>query len=357
VAKVAFLARSLDLRGTGVATYDYAEGVEACLGGEAVVLFDATAEQAPAALARFQNRFRTAPYEGLADADRVIEGERADLVHVMKGDARDRWVSRAAATAVHQVFLAAAADAHGSAYAYVSRWLAQVCAGPRAPAVPHIVALAAANGDWRQALAIPSDALVLGCHGGAASFDVAFAQRALARSLESRRDLYFVGLNLSPFLNHERAFFIPGIADASEKRRFLDTCDAMLHARRRGETFGLAVAEFSAANRPVLTYSGSPERAHLAMLGDAAMTYRSERDLLALLAGLDRRALKQRDWDRYSAAYAQAPVMRQFDEAFVRRPLDPARIRRFSAAPDALSPSGLWRHMRRTLRRWKGKGG
>ena len=32
-------------------------------------------------------------------------------------------------------------------------------------------------------------------------------------------------------------------------------CDAMLHARSSGETFGLAVAEFSASNRPVATES------------------------------------------------------------------------------------------------------
>lgn len=36
---------------------------------------------------------------------------------------------------------------------------------------------------------------------------------------------------------------------------FIRTCDAMLHARMSGETFGLAIAEFSAHNRPVLTSS------------------------------------------------------------------------------------------------------
>jgi hypothetical protein len=338
VAKVAFLARSLELRGTGVATFDYAEGCQSDLGHEAVVLFDAEAEQNPAALAHFQSRFKTIPYEGLADADRALERERADLVHVMKGDARDRWASRAAPMAVHQVFPAAARDAHGAAYAYVSQWLAQVCAGPRAPFVPHVVALAEASGDLREALNIPADALVLGCHGGAASFDLAPARAALARALDARSDLYFVGLNLTPFLDHPRARFLPGTAQPREKRQFIDTCDAMLHARRRGETFGLAVAEFSAANRPVLTYRG-------------------ERDLFALLTGLDRRELSQGEWDRYGAAYARGPVMRRFEEAFVRNPLDPATIRTFAAAPDEWSPAGLARYGRRAWRRWKGKGG
>jgi hypothetical protein len=213
VAKVAFLARSLELRGTGVATFDYAEGCQSDLGHEAVVLFDAEAEQNPAALAHFQSRFKTIPYEGLADADRALERERADLVHVMKGDARDRWASRAAPMAVHQVFPAAARDAHGAAYAYVSQWLAQVCAGPRAPFVPHVVALAEASGDLREALNIPADALVLGCHGGAASFDLAPARAALARARRARAAI--------------------SISSASTSRRFLTTrAPASCRARR-----------------------------------------------------------------------------------------------------------------------------
>ena len=43
----------------------------------------------------------------------------------------------------------------------------------------------------------------------------------------------------------------------SEKEAFYRTCDAMLHARRDGETFGLAVAEFSVRNKPVITKGAS----------------------------------------------------------------------------------------------------
>ena len=37
----------------------------------------------------------------------------------------------------------------------------------------------------------------------------------------------------------------------------------MIHGRSDGETFGLAVAEFSVANKPVITYSESKDREHL----------------------------------------------------------------------------------------------
>ena len=57
--------------------------------------------------------------------------------------------------------------------------------------------------------------------------------------------------------------------------RFFATCDAMLHAREEGETFGMAVAEFSLRNKPVITYNGSGQydNAHVRMLGSKALLY------------------------------------------------------------------------------------
>ena len=44
--------------------------------------------------------------------------------------------------------------------------------------------------------------------------------------------------------------------DLNYKVKFINTCDAMIHARAMGETFGLAVAEFSKKNKPVIFVSG-----------------------------------------------------------------------------------------------------
>jgi hypothetical protein len=48
-----------------------------------------------------------------------------------------------------------------------------------------------------------------------------------------------------------RIHFLPGTADPLAKSQLVRGCDAMLHARRAGETFGLAVGEFAAAGKPV----------------------------------------------------------------------------------------------------------
>ena len=51
-----------------------------------------------------------------------------------------------------------------------------------------------------------------------------------------------------PFLGRPH---LPPTADVARLHAFIRSCDAMLHGRTGGETFGLACAEFSAFNRPV----------------------------------------------------------------------------------------------------------
>ncbi|NDH33596.1 MAG: hypothetical protein EBX68_11285, partial [Betaproteobacteria bacterium] len=76
--------------------------------------------------------------------------------------------------------------------------------------------------------------------------------------------------------------FLPATADPTVKRRFLNSCDAMLHGRMRGETFGLSCLEFAMLGKPVLTFANSPEKAHLEILGDSAVAYRSASELREL---------------------------------------------------------------------------
>jgi hypothetical protein len=71
--------------------------------------------------------------------------------------------------------------------------------------------------------------------------------------------------------------------DPLEKAKFLATCDAMLHARWHGETFGLAVGEFAVLGKPVITFSESREKAHLEMLGNQALLYRHAGELMQIL--------------------------------------------------------------------------
>ena len=50
------------------------------------------------------------------------------------------------------------------------------------------------------------------------------------------------------------------------KIKFINSCDAMLHGRSLGESFGIACGEFAIRNKPIFTYNFSRDRAHIDLL-------------------------------------------------------------------------------------------
>ena len=96
----------------------------------------------------------------------------------------------------------------------------------------------------------------------------------------------------------------------------------MLHARRDGETFGLAIAEFAAHNKPVITSSEHHDdhrgRFHLDALGSRGLYYRDKPTLLRLLRTFNRTWARGRDWRAYQA-YSPRAVMRRFEFVFLRK--------------------------------------
>jgi hypothetical protein len=329
VTRIAFYAQHLSERGTGVALYDYALENRRLLGNDSLVLYERDSpHNNPAMVARFEATFPTVPVPDFAAAETVLAAEGADALYVLKAGRRDGLLSRRVPTLVHAVFPTSTREVHGASYAFVSDWLARWCAGGRVPAVPHIARIGETDGDLRAELGLPAEALVLGCYGGRESFDIGFVRdTVIPRVLEELPQVHFLFMNIAPFADHPRMRFLPASVDLEEKTAFINSCDAMLHARHRGETFGMAVAEFSLRGKPVLTWAGSRERAHLEMLGPAAMAYRDARDLFARIAGFDRAAPSARD--TYEREYSAAPVMARFDAQLIAPALA-------GAAPDAV---------------------
>lgn len=142
-------------------------------------------------------------------------------------------------------------------------------------------------GDRWSEVGIPTDATVFGRHGGDDSFDIPWVQATVVETAKKYPDIWFLFLNTREFRGASgvpNIRFLPATADPILKRRFLNSCDAMLHGRQRGETFGLSCLEFAVLGKPVLTYAGSPERAHLEILGKAAVPYRDAKELRKLVS-------------------------------------------------------------------------
>ena len=103
---------------------------------------------------------------------------------------------------------------------------------------------------------------------------------------------------------------------------YLSACDAMLHARWEGETFGLSCAEFLIRGKPIITWSSSRERNHFLLAEDSIITYNFESDLAALLTNMSI------DFIKYKASlidkaylinnYSQENVSIQFKEILAK---------------------------------------
>ncbi|MBN9370437.1 MULTISPECIES: hypothetical protein [Hydrogenophaga] len=326
---IAFHSNQISLRGTEVALYDYAVGAEAVLGHRAVILHDATHPGNDGqAIAKFRARFEVAAYRDRGELDGLLQRHGAQLLYAIKSGKNDGLMSHTVPTMVHAVFPTHPRQMHGASYAFISEWLSRRCSAGRIPAVPHIVSLPAEDSDLRAELGIPTKAKVLGCHGGAHSFDVPAAIEAVKRVLATRDDTWFLFLNIEPFVDHPRARFLPGTSDLVFKTRFINSCDAMLHARLQGESFGLACGEFSVRNKPVLTYARSKHRHHLDVLGDAGWPYRDADDLVRRIESLDPAAVRAGSWDRYTPLYNPERVMGLFDQHLIQPALrNPSRER------------------------------
>jgi glycosyltransferase involved in cell wall biosynthesis len=224
---------------------------------------------------------------------------------------------------IHYVFNGS--EPHGDRYAAISQNLAHKY--KLNDYVPFIVNKLQPTKDIRKALNIPEDALVIGRHGGLTSFDITFVYQAIQKVLELRKDVYFLFLSTPHFINHERAMFFPAITEEKGIYNFVHACDIMIHGREMGETFGLAIAEFSACNKPVMTWSGiSPtgqfytgyDTAHIDQLQGKAILYNNYADLVDTMSKLDVTQLRNKNWDTYTEVFSQKNVINQFNNIFLK---------------------------------------
>lgn len=319
---IGFHTKQLTERGTEVALFDYALGAQQVLGHEARIFVPAdTSKLIPEIKARFEERFEVVLYESASDID-------CDALYVIKRGLPGR-ITQTTPELVHAFY--DASHPHGHRFATVSEWVSHTAAWKlrllrgrtltipkpkRPPVVPHIVTLPELDDDLRADLSIPEDAVVFGRHGGEGTFNVPFVREAICAAVEQRDDVWFLLVNVDRFCDHGRVVHVPLMTGRAEIRRFVNSCDYMIHAHALGETFGLAVAEFAYAGVPVLTFLGSPRLAQLDLLHDGLLLpYTEYSDVLADFTALPRR-LAPAPTD-VPQRYSPEHVMQQFDKVFL----------------------------------------
>ena len=322
--KIIFHDNSINLRGTSVALYDYAIHAQKSLEVSPVILYDSTHPTTDQrAMDKFKQHFPILSYADPSDIDKIISDNGVDAFFCIKrGRAYESDFnvgSRNVPTFVNANSVCtdkdvqAFHDHYRGVFAFSSRWLSGLLSH-RHPFVPHMIDIPSPTGDLREELGIPQDDIVFGRTGGADTFDIPFANHAVHDMLNSRKDVWFLFQNTNQFIQHDRAIFLPPSVDMNYKSNFIATCDAMLHARNHGESFGLACGEFSTLGKPVITYANSPEKSHIDILGPNGLYYTNKESLMNILSTFSRDRTK--DWNFYRD-YTPEVVMEKFKQIYL----------------------------------------
>jgi hypothetical protein len=315
---IAFHDNNLSLRGTSIALYNYADYNEKILGGKSIIMAKQD-DNLNKAKEKFISRFETHfGWWNSGELDNFMSNNSIDYFYSIRAGSRsDGSLPINFPSLVHAVFLQN--DPHGTKYAYVSDWLAKNQGyDPEKYSVPHIVEkLPKPTSNLREELGIPDNQIVFGCYGGATEFNIGFVHRAIKDIVIQRKDITFLFMNINPFSEpNDNIIHLPGTWDLQKKSSFINACDAMLHARSGGETFGLACGEFALENKPIITYKLSTEANHIEVLGDWGIYYSNYEEISDILNNLQ----GYKKFDDYFTPYLRfSPeiIMDKFQKVFL----------------------------------------
>lgn len=327
--KVLFQCEQLNYRGVTNSTIDYALYNQEILGNESVIAYcsvDPPGKDVgtkPEIVEQLKKNFNIITYETFEELNELAS--KYDLCYSQRaGYAKEPDTQKPLVQVnttkfgVHCVFQWY--EPHGDSYAYISEWLAgNVSRNYATPTpqkfVPYIVNLPQPNSSLRDQLGIPKDKFVIGRHGGYETFDLGWAEETVTKIAETRDDFVFLFINTRPFCNHPNVLFLGPFFGEQEKSNYLNSCDAMIHARHLGESFGLSVAEFLYFNKPVLSWEGGFDRNHVNWLEKYDLLYKDQADLYNRILDLPNRV--GIEYSQIVREYNPTTVMNKFNEVFL----------------------------------------
>jgi hypothetical protein len=324
--KIAFADNFMTRRGSTVALYDFAHYNETILGNKSIILIPRHPMNDEGVIEKFRKRFEVFEHDhgNIDQADTIIKEQSVDAFYLMKG-CYSEFKSRIVPNLVHMLFINDTTHYHGDRFAFISDWLSNLCKqryGLEKDSVPWMINIQDTDTDLRAELNIPADAFVFGYHGGEDCFGIPWVGNPIKQALEQRPNLWIVLMNVdqswtSLNFNHPRLIFLPGTGDMERKSQFIKTCNAMLHARHHGETFGLSCGEFSMLNRPIVACTTVEDRCHIEILGNKLIGYADPQQLFNILMGMDHKFVDSQNWDCYSDKHNPEVVMKKFKEVFL----------------------------------------
>ena len=318
---IGFFVRHFTERGTEVAIYDYAKYNEKILNNKSYIICFTQDTQKKinfpterCSYNKFNDRFKIIEISSINDMINVIKNYKLSFFYTQTyGGGNDVYqfnnknIWGHCKTIKHCVFDTTYPES--DFYISISEMLNKKN-NTTTPVIPYIVDLPNCDENLRNELQIPQDAIVFGRYGGIEEFNINFSHNAIKEHLNLEKNSYFLFMNTQKFYEHPRIIYLDKNLDLNYKVKFINTCDAMIHARMMGETFGLSVAEFSIKNKPIITCPiGDLE--HIKILGDKAVIYKSKEELINIFKNIKTIINSRTDWNAHKL-YSPDYVMNLF---------------------------------------------
>jgi len=321
--KIAFFSNQLCERGTTVNLYNYAYFSEKLINATSYIFYyQENINNVDQTIDQFNKSFpnRVFAIDNFYNIDPILLENQIPIIFLVKSGENDGLLSKVAKNIVSCVFNAS--QPHGDLYTTVSSWVRNYKNQTILPNLIWLPTLAKTKDetedDLRKELDIPQMATVFGRHGGRDRFNHSWVHQIVYQVAKSHPNIYFLFVNTDTFCPViKNIIHMDKITDTYQKTRFIKTCDAMLWSRIDGETFGMAIAEFSICNKPVIASKSGKYQAHVHLLGDRAIWY-NRQTLENILTSFDRVAVQTdyppNHWDVFQE-YGPEPVIDRLKEA------------------------------------------
>lgn len=277
---ILFHTFQLNYRGVSCAIFDYARYNQEILGNTSTIIYEKGTfdghidmQTELIVLEKFNQHFKVLSYNKGEDLNDIAS--KYDVFYSQRAGWREDPFITSTKFVNHAVFQQF--DPYGDRYAYISDWLSLKMSGGKQPFVPYIVDMPLPNplarSHIRNQLGIGEDKFVFGRLGAWASFNLLEVQSAIVNIVTKYNDIVFCFMNTNPFFYHPNIIYLNPTTDPQLKSDYISVCDAMIHARNNGESFGLAVCEFLFHDKPVLAWEGGEDQHHVQLLKNHNLIY------------------------------------------------------------------------------------
>lgn len=303
--KVGFYSNQLSYRGTEQAMFLYAKYTKAFYNISPVIITHANADTSGKDLfSRFDIIYTDCKLND------VVKANDIDIIYTIQSGEPNEIKCDVVPFGIHVVF--GGYKGQSDRVATISDFMGKKHS---LPVVHHIIEIPKRKDSLgiRRMFGIPENAILVGSYGGYGQFNIPYAINAMKKAIAETKDLYFLLMGFGIETLHEHIISIKPSIDKTFKDSFISSCDYMIHAQAMGETFGLACAEFNAGYKKVITTYGT-NNAHIEHLGENAIIYNSEEELINILL-----SLKKGDYaeDVMTKRFSPEAIMPKFKRVFL----------------------------------------